>query len=260
MAEYEEYTTKLSSINKRLIEEYSVPKVDLFVIPYDTMFNYLRGLKDMSIDMRRRPKEVMEAHRVLAEAWGTQSAIDAILGKKEAGKAVFRGDTVRGGDQGIYVGSEESTIFGISQVYLGHSMLTTKQWSEIYWPYTKQMIDNCAAIGKPFHLFSEADIRRFSDFFSEAPKGVVMLQPETDDVFELRKKLSNCAICGGMTPEYLGKMSKEQCLDHAKKLVEELGCDGGFVMGQNKMMSYKSDAKAENILAVQEFCANYSNK
>ena len=78
--------------------------------------------------------------------------------------------------------------------------------------------------------------------------------PEEDDIFELRRTLPNIALAGGMTTELLGGGTKAECLDYAKKLVDELGRDGGFVMGQKKMISYRNDAKSENVLAVQEFC------
>ena len=37
-----------------------------------------------------------------------------------------------------------------------------------------------------------------------------------------------------------------------KRLIDELGPQG-FILGQDKMMSYRMDAKPENVLAVCDF-------
>ena len=58
-----------------------------------------------------------------------------------------------------------------------------------------------------------------------------------------------------MTSKLLSKGTKEECIDHVKYLVDELG-PKGFILGQDKMMSYRVDAKPENVLAVCEYVQN----
>lgn len=84
-----------------------------------------------------------------------------------------------------------------------------------------------------------------------------MLHLEQDDIFEARKHMPNIALCGGMTKAALYDGTKEQCIDLAKKLIDELGKDGGYMMSQNKMISFKNDAKAENLKAVCDFVNEY---
>ena len=74
----------------------------------------------------------------------------------------------------------------------------------------------------------------------------------------MRKELPNCAILGGMTVELLGRATPEECVERAKALVDGLGAlDGGFVLCQDKMGTFKADARPENLKAVSEFIVNY---
>ena len=50
---------------------------------------------------------------------------------------------------------------------------------------------------------------------------------------------------------------KEECVDTAKKLIEEIGT--GLVICSNKSLNYLRDGKSENILAINEFVRNYKN-
>ena len=55
----------------------------------------------------------------------------------------------------------------------------------------------------------------------------------------------------------LSTASPDECVDYAKRLCDELGKDGGFIISENKMLSYKNDAKAENLAAVTKFVRDY---
>ena len=61
-----------------------------------------------------------------------------------------------------------------------------------------------------------------------------------------------------MTSALLGNGTPQECVDSAKKLIDEIGRDGGFILSQNKMLSYKEDCRRENLKAVSDFVLNYS--
>ena len=42
-----------------------------------------------------------------------------------------------------------------------------------------------------------------------------------------------------------------------QKLIDELGSEGGFILSEDKMLSYRNDAKPENFKAVCDFVNNY---
>ena len=58
-----------------------------------------------------------------------------------------------------------------------------------------------------------------------------------------------------MKVELLGNGTPQECVDYAKKLIDELG--DGYIFSENKMLSFKNDCKRENLLAVREFVRDY---
>ena len=93
-------------------------------------------------------------------------------------------------------------------------------------------------------------------FFKDYPKGMICMHPEQDDVFELHEALPNCSIIGGMPVALLGNGKPEECVDRAKLCCDELGKDGGFILCQDKMVSFKNDATSENVKAVCDYMQN----
>ncbi|MCL1912466.1 MAG: hypothetical protein FWG10_00950 [Eubacteriaceae bacterium] len=235
--EYDLYNQFTASTTKTLLEEHGVPQKAPTALraPFDNFFNHLRGMKETAIDMRRDPQGLDAGIKALHEYFGIDAQVEN-----------FRNSPL-----------PSHCVFGANSVLLGHSICSPKQFGAYYWPYLKEWFGICAETGKQFFLFTEAQVTSFADYFRDVPKGVLMLQPEQDDLIEFRRLVPDVALCGGMTTVTLGYKSKQEALDMAKMFADELGADGGFFMGQNKMMTYKNDAKPENILAVQEFCANY---
>ena len=222
-------------IRDTYVHEYGVPvPAELSVrAPSEMLMNIYRGIKNFSVDLRRRYGEVQTACDVIAATTGLDMAVAALDGP-----------------------CGEEAAFDVWSTFLAHSILNQKQFEDLFWKYIKRIVDKCVENKRLFYIFCESEFLRFADYIADVPKGTILFAPEVDSVFELRKTLPNIALAGGMTPELLGGGTKEQCLDYAKKLVDELARDGGFVMGQTKMMTYRNDAKPENIIAVQEFCSN----
>ncbi|MBR0482313.1 MAG: hypothetical protein IJJ48_07570, partial [Firmicutes bacterium] len=74
--------------------------------------------------------------------------------------------------------------------------------------------------------------------------------------FEFRKELPNVAFMGGLSTVLLAESTPEECVAEAKKLIDELG-GGGFIISENKMMSYRNDCSSENYLALCNFLKDY---
>lgn len=227
--------------NQKILEtlaENQVPNlfdmVGVILHPFEKVFNYLRGIKGVSLDLRRHKSEIIETMEMKY-----QQEIVPVL------------DLVCAQD------NENLYPFDVSAVFLGHSVLSTKQFGEIYWPHFKKIIDKLAENNKTMFLGCESDMMRFVEYFQDVPKGVLTIHLELDNIFEMRKKLPNICFAGGMTTDLLGYGTKEQCVDYSKKLLDELGRDGGFIFSQNKIVSYRNDCKRENLLAVNEFVRNY---
>lgn len=231
------YLNKMELILK---EEYGLPDTQApvggcYPAP-DFMFNTVRGMKGFSVDLRRNMEKIKEIFHVLDET-GFYPGLENLKQSPE--------------------GATPGYCFDYSFGAFCHNFLSMKQWDELYWPYMKAQLDILSDKHKNCLLFMEGSSIRFADYFNEYPKGLICLRPDTDDVFEVRHKCPKIAIMGGMRTAVLGRGTKQECLTLAEKLINELGKDGGFIMSQDNLGSYRVDATRENLLAVCEFTRNY---
>ena len=201
-------------------------------VPIESLFSQLRGIIGLSIDLRRRKDKVKAA----------MLALDSI----------FEPD-----QDSVPAGHNENNVFDGFNSMLAHTILSNKLFEELYFPYMKKNAEFAHKKGKTMLFFAEGDTERFYDYIKELPKGCCAFLPEKNDIFNAKKELDNMCIVGGMPTELLGKGTKEQCVDYAKKLVDELSGDGGYIYCEDKMMSYPGDAKRENLQAVYNFIQGY---
>jgi len=202
----------------------------------DYMFNTVLGIKGLSMLMRRKPEKVDELRNV----------INAMI--YDPGLAML---------QRSNPGPDMNYCFDYDITQLVHTILNPKQFDRWLWPDLGRTLNTLEEKGKTVRLFMEGSSKPFWDHFQDFKKGIIAMHPETDDVFEMRKALPNCAIVGGMPVQLLGTGTKEQCIDRVKRCCDELGADGGFVLSQDKMVSFRNDATAENTKAVCDFIREY---
>ncbi len=195
----------------------------------------LLGIRQLSVAMRRGP-EILDR---FIERWDREH-IDPIIEK------VMKSD-----------GPNYKYCFDASVMMLAQNIMSTAQFERFFWPSLKRLLDAYAAKGMNVRVFCEGSIARFTDYFKDYPKGVLTFHLEQDDPFEIREKLPNVCIMGGMTTEMLANASPEECVAYTKRLCDELGAEGGFIFSENKMLSYRNDAKAENMAAVCKFLNEY---
>lgn len=198
--------------------------------PWNFICDSLRGLKEFSIDLRKNKNELKE---IIAKA------------AEEMKPMLERSLTME----------NPAALADFATGFLMQNIINKKQFEEIWWPYMKQAIDFAAEHKKTICLYAEGTVLQYADFLADVPKGVLAIMLESDDVFEFRKRLPDIAIIGGMPSSLLNNGSKEECIDYAKKLIDTLG--DGFMFSSDKMLSYRNDAKRENMLAVNDFVRNY---
>ncbi|MDR2957497.1 MAG: hypothetical protein LBU61_04865 [Coriobacteriales bacterium] len=218
------------------VDEYELPSQAGHMINMpgiEILYNNLRGIKGTSLDIRRIPDKV-------------QMVVDHYNMKPEAVYNIFMDSP-----------TTDTYAFGTSIGSLAHNFLSIDQWDRYIWPYISGIIDAAVKADTTVHIFTQGVISRFYDYFKDIPKGHVAIHVEQTDVFDFRENLPNICVIGGMTTKLLGSGSAKQCVDYAKFLCDELGRDGGFILSQEKMMSYLRDAKPENVKAVCDFAQEY---
>lgn len=243
--EYYECMQYVAKLRQTFRDKYSVPMLlpsgdtmhnDNAMLPSASplglLYNFLRGMKNFSIDMRRRTKDI---DRLYELNYQTQylPALEALKNQP--------------------AGSDPNGCFDYSGAFLVENFLSIKQFEKYQWPCMKETIDVIAAQGKTLYPFVEGSMARYADYISDIPKGCVTMHLEHDNIFEMKKRFPNITFAGGMPTALLGNGTKEECVDYAKKLLDEVGYDGNFIFSQDKMVSYRNDCKAENLRAVNDY-------
>jgi hypothetical protein len=202
--------------------------------PIERFGKYYRGIRAMSLDLRKHKKEL----KMACDAIHENETLPALRNALKSGSSSCFTDAFCG--------------------LLVHATLSISQWEEIYWPYLKIYFDEVVAAGKTINVYSENSIGRFAKYFKDYPKGHIAFIIELDDLIELRKELPNVCLIGGMTSELLGYGTPQQCVDQVKKLEDNL--KEGFILSQDKMISFRNDCKRENLLAIFEYLNAAGNK
>lgn len=223
-------------ITEKFVTKYNRPTMvstSASVIPaFDAFHNSFRGIKGVSMDLRRHKEELKDACDAYWEAM------------------------VKPGLQRALAVEEKNYICDVYTALISHNVLNQAQFEEFFWPQLKYIIDETAKQNKIVYLYVEGTFERFADYLKDVPKGSVIMHLENDDIFKMRELLPNICLAGGMTTDMLGGGTPEQCVDYAKKLVDELG--DGYIMSQTKMLSFKNDCKRENLLAINDFIHTYT--
>lgn len=227
-----QYSTKIA---KTVADKYNRPVLfamtAALLMPIETFNSSGRGIKGISVDMRRSKEDLRAAIDALFEA-RTKAQIAAVV-------------------------NDDTSFFAIDaySALLAYAVMTPAQFDQFYWPHLKQYVDAMKNCGKQLYLYCESSMLRFKDFFADYERGTLCIHPETDSVYDVRAALPNVAIAGGMPTYMLGRGTPEECVATAKKLIDDLG--EGFIFSQDKMISFKNDCNRENLLAVCDFVKNY---
>lgn len=206
---------------------------DYWGFGYEMLFCIMRGMKKLSIDLRRRPEQVEAACQALDETFA--------IPRLERGYAKPSG-------------SNPEYCVDMNPVMLAHVILNPKQFEKYYWPQLKRVAKAAEEKDKLVFLFIEGSAKRFWDFFREFPKDRFVLLCELDDAAEMKKALPNCVIAGGMPANLFGEGTPQQCVDKTKELIEELGGeDHRYIFSTGKMLSFPKDCNRENLSAVCKY-------
>ncbi|OIQ58417.1 uroporphyrinogen decarboxylase family protein [Neomoorella thermoacetica] len=217
---------------EKLAKEYGiVPYVTgMTKAPFDTLGDALRGMKGILLDLRRRPDKVL-------------AACEAIVPHNIAyARITAAGDT---------------SLPVFAPLHRGaYPFLSMEQWEKFYWPSWKAVIEGLWAQGKRTFFFAEGDWTPYLEKIAELPeKSIVFIIDNTDA--QKAKKILGGKFClwGGVPTTLLTYGTPAQVKDCVKQAIDELACDGGFVLAPGGVVL--GDAKRENILAMLEAAREY---
>jgi uroporphyrinogen-III decarboxylase len=130
-------------------------------------------------------------------------------------------------------------------------------FERFWWPHTKKIVDAFWSEGivTLFHLDQCWD--KNIAYFKELPKGSAILELDSvTDIFAAKEALRGHLCLHGDVPAAMLSIGKaEDVEDYCKKLITEVGHDGGFILGSG--CSVPPNVKPENFRAMIETGKKY---
>ncbi|NTW72596.1 MAG: hypothetical protein HGA49_10210 [Eubacteriaceae bacterium] len=218
----------------RMKNELAMPisRGGVFWHPIDLILDYLRDFQGTMLDIRRNPNKLIEA----AEAMTPMiiELCEAAYPQHLEGKSIF------------------------NPMHLPQ-FLRPKDFEKVYWPSYKKIVEHFAAKGCVVQSYFERNYSHLYDYLQELPKNSVFGLFEDDDLRVVKKRLGdNMCIAGGMEVYALNNGTKQECIDMAKSLIDDLAPGGGYVFTTNRIPHSPNDANPENLRAVNEFVHEYA--
>jgi len=197
--------------------------------PFDVLSDTLRGMRGLMLDIYRQPDKVLSA---------IEKLLPMLIGLGKAG----------------------AKMSGVMRVFIplhrgAHGFLSLKQFETFYWPGLKRMILALIEEGITPCPFFEGDYTSRLEYLAELPKGKILGLFDATDIFKAKEILKNTMCISGMMPLSLLQVgTPEEIKDYAKKLIDIVGKDGGFIMGPRSAMD---ECDPERVKIWAEFTKTY---
>jgi len=207
---------------------YSTPFITSGTVfaPFDFLADILRSFSGISMDVRRRPQQVLEA---------CEACLPLVI-RKALLSAPPRIDKM------IFIPLHMAPF------------LRTADFEKLYWPTFKKMCEDLVEQGRYLSIFFEGDWTRFLDYLQELPSKKILARFEYGEPKLYKEKLGDVMCLTGFYPLSLLKNgTKEECVDEAKKIVEALAPKGGFIFSPDKIILKSDDVNPENYHAVTNY-------
>ena len=181
--------------------------------PFDVVSDYLRGLRGVMFDMFQRPDKLLAAEEMILE----HTLKSAVAFGQMMNKPLHFMATHRGSDE----------------------FMSLEQFERFYWPGFRTILLTMIDAGMtPFVLWEGCWDKRLG-YLAELPKGKTVALFDRTDIFEAKKVLGDrMCIAGNMPLSLLQTGTPEQVKAYTKKLIDEVGKDGGFIMASNTELDY----------------------
>jgi hypothetical protein len=223
------YETYLHFTEKMMGLGFPALSATLVESPFDMLATSLRGMRGTMIDMYRQPKKLHAAMEVIQQL----QLPDAIAAAKASGNPRVTLLLFRGSD----------------------GFMSLEQFDEFYWPGTKELIVALVDEGlTPFVWFEGIWDQRL-EHIAELPAGKILGFFERTDLTKAKEILrEKICIAGGMPISLLQTGNAEEIRDQARRSVETLGKDGGYIMASSTAMDRVSEEQLQAwVDATREF-------
>jgi len=234
------------AIGKIMTEKYGIAPVygkSKVYPPFDYIFDRLRGFAGTMTDCRRNRAKLLEATDAVYEyvkGWVAGAANQMGVGSSVGGDAMV------------------GFPYAVSTLHCP-AFMRPKDFEELYFPTFKLLVEAVYNTGSKTVLFNEGTWMPLVDIMKDMPYRSTVWILDEDDPIEMVKALDGtAAITAGVTLNKMKSLTKEQCIDEAKRILD--GCDagnGGVMFGTDKSLCGPTDVNIENYAAVNQFVHEY---
>ncbi len=230
-------------------------------MPLDLFFDFLRGFKGTVMDVRRHKDDVILAKTAAADyCYDLIKMTHFMMTMPPHIKDVpwlldyVVNSVAKGGDPKL-----KSFPWILNPCHIP-PFLRDDQFEELYLDDFVNMakyIQDCGG-----HMFTvlegEWGENKLKMLNERVPEHSVTFVTENDSIFEAKKIFGDRhSLMGGMPIAMLRDCGKKECIDYAKKLVDNVGVDGGYIFATDKVLLAPGDVNVDNLKAVNEFVHVY---
>jgi len=223
---------KMAAFNKE-IEKLGFPQFNpgTAQAPFDSVSDFLRGMQGTMMDMFRQPKTLLKAcDKISNELF--ERGMPEVNPKSRCPPLLF---------MGFHRGSD--------------GFMSVKQFEKFYWPTLKKVILGVIKAGLTPCLFCEGDWTTRLEYLRELPPGKCVARLDLTDIYKAKKVLGgHTCIMGNMPASLLQTGSSKAVKDYCKKLIDDIGYDGGYIMSAGSSID---SAKPENLRMMVDFTKEY---
>jgi len=191
--------------------------------PFDT-FSMSRGVIDFSYDLMDDPEPIAEAASSLSDGY-------------------------------VKLCDYFTKLTGVRRMLVfchrtSNDFMSPEHFEKYAFPSLKKIVNGLVAKGITPFLHCDGDWGKNLDFLHELPKAKVVLQFDSrTDMFRAKEIIGDhCCIFGDVPAQMLAFGGKEEVSDYCKKLIEEVGKGGGFILAAGCEVA--PNARAENVKAM----------
>ena len=209
----------------------SLVAYNIVFTPLEFLSIMVRSCNDFTIDLFRHPDDVEAACKALREP-------------------LFE------------LGSLLAALSGVKRIFLGGSrtsasFISPRLFEKFALPEWEAACDYFIRRGFTLILHFDGEWTPFFHYLRDLPRGkCVMNLDGTSDIFKAREVLGDRMCIMGDVPATMLKLGEPEEVDeYCRRLIEELGQDGGFILSSG--CTIPVDAKPENVAAMLQSVKKY---
>lgn len=148
-------------------------------------------------------------------------------------------------------------IIGITEERSSGYFYPLHIFERFWWPFTQRMVEAFWSEGLITHFHLDCDWTKNLPLFRNLPKGSAILSLDgMTDIFNAKKVIGDhLCLKGDIHPATLSLQEPADVADYAKRVIDEVGYNGGFILGVG--CEVPSNCKPENFKALIETGKTY---